>query len=333
MINELSRLAESIKGANIRTESWHQSYGTIPKVKLDSPCVRILMKEGKVSLLQSISSEVGKTLRKYGNNQGSFPAMNLAPLFRISDSNTVKTISAWIKADGVGTDLAAVRSWCVDSNWGEKFANKYRKSIIDRASELKTKINSAFEPLNTLIEAVKPLQNPEELHQQLFDTALLMIENGEDVRLALQVLFYLTKPEKTEDYGSLSVIFDCEDLVKNGIPTISLAFTQGLNAALLSSESSSLVAQNSDKLDAFGMPYRVVGNTMPKVTLPVGFDVTLRTMFDGQPRQYRYGKIENGSYPISTEKAMEIKKVILVGLLDQLVMALFQIVMLRQLKI
>ena len=73
MINELSRLAESIKDANIKTETWHPKLLMIPKITPNAPCVRILLKEGRVSRLCRVSSETRKIIRKYGDIRVRFP--------------------------------------------------------------------------------------------------------------------------------------------------------------------------------------------------------------------------------------------------------------------
>ena len=80
----------------------------------------------------------------------------------------------------------------------------------------------------------------------------------------------------------------------------------GLNSALLSENSDSEDGQGDNKVDAFGLPYSDVKDSMPKMVLPIG-EVSLRTMFHEQLCQYRYGKIENGSYPLSSKKIQEIK--------------------------
>jgi len=307
LINELNRMAEAIRNAGIQTETWHSKYVTIPKIRPDAPCIRILIKDGMVGSLRSVDAESGKTLRKFGNNQGSFPAMNLAPLFRIDDKEKSDTIAAWIKAGGVGTDIKSVHEWCSVNNWNEKFTNKFRISMCDRASGLRDAVNGRFKPLDVLLEAITPLQDSEKLHQQLCEAAFSMIEAGDNVRLALQILFYLANPKKSDDYGSLSVIFDCKELEEQGIPTVSIEFTRKINTALLAEKPDAANELHDGKTDAFGILYQDVGDTLPKITLPAGFDVTLRTMFSGQPCQYRYEKIENDSYPLSGEKSMEIK--------------------------
>ena len=46
---------------------------------------------------------------------------------------------------------------------------------------------------------------------------------------------------------------------------------------------------------------------MPSVKLAGGFEVTLRTMFKGQPCQSRYGRFEGESYPVSSEMRQRLQ--------------------------
>ena len=93
MINELSQLSAAMQKANIATVSWHRKYLSIPNITQKNPCVRIVIDDSRVLMLESLSPEKGKQIRKYGDNQGSFPAMNLTPLYRIKFLNG----SAWIQ--------------------------------------------------------------------------------------------------------------------------------------------------------------------------------------------------------------------------------------------
>ena len=59
----------------------------------DRPCVRILISDGKVIGLTNVGKELGTALRKFGSNQGSYPCMNLASLYRITDDAIIKELS------------------------------------------------------------------------------------------------------------------------------------------------------------------------------------------------------------------------------------------------
>lgn len=99
MINELYELSEALDKAGVQTQSWHRKYKPIPNIRVNAPCVRILISEGTVMGLSTIKGALGMELRKFGTNQGSYPCMNLAPLYRITD-NTIKEKLAALRPRG-----------------------------------------------------------------------------------------------------------------------------------------------------------------------------------------------------------------------------------------
>ena len=60
-------------------------------------------------------------------------------------------------------------------------------------------------------------------------------------------------------------------------------------------------------MDAFGIKYNPIKEKMPSVKLAGGFEAKLRTMFNAHHCQYRYGKIEDQSYPISPELRTDLQ--------------------------
>lgn len=93
MINELYELSKVLHNEDIKTQSWHRKYQPIPNIRSNAPCVCIKVSAGKVIGISSVDAELGKILRKYGSNQGSYPCMNLAPLYRITDDTKKKKIA------------------------------------------------------------------------------------------------------------------------------------------------------------------------------------------------------------------------------------------------
>ncbi len=91
MINELFNLLTALDG--VQMQSWHRKYKPIPNIRKDAPCVRIIVSAGKVIRLSMIDTNLGRNLRKYGSNQGSYPCMNLAPLYRITDESIRKELT------------------------------------------------------------------------------------------------------------------------------------------------------------------------------------------------------------------------------------------------
>ena len=85
MINELYRLTVALDQADIATEHTHPKYKLIPKVTKKTPCIHIIFDTGRLYQVESIEREQASEIRKYGSNQGTFPALNLAPLYRLTD--------------------------------------------------------------------------------------------------------------------------------------------------------------------------------------------------------------------------------------------------------
>lgn len=306
MINELHLLSEAMREASVSTDTWNREYIPIPNIKRDAPCVRIVLEGDGVALIESVAAENGSIIRKFGNNQGSFPAMNLAPLFAIpKDEESVReAIQRMLKNGTSDVDPAQLKGWCTVSNWDEKFSNKYRISMVERPKRLKQLLqgSAAFTPTLSLIQAVEPFENPQVLHQALTELCFQMLENRQDVSLALRVLFYTGSGN-----GNLSVVLDTFELEDEGYTTIGSRFTNGLNKALSLADREAKTRARASETDAFGLPFSPLEEPMPTVKLPAGFSATLRTMFHGQPCQERYDRIENASYPISPEKRIELK--------------------------
>lgn len=301
MINELYDLSEALKTAQIQTQNWHRKYRPIPNIRGNAPCVRIVISDGRVVRISDVDASLGQILRKYGSNQGSYPCMNLAPLYRITDGTAKKEL-ADIRDHPERIDnicISRMRAWCTENNWGKKFQGKYKISMQNTPDELLPA--AGYQPLQILLEETKPFVDAPHLHAELERIAWEMLERREHTSLALTVLFYQGKSDKRadDDYGSLSVAFDSTKLIDSGIPAVSEKFVLGLNQHLMDIESNICAADEDGLVDAFGIPFQVIEEPMPNVKLAGGFDVTLRTMFKEQHCQTRYGKIENAGYPIS----------------------------------
>lgn len=300
MINELYDLSEALKTAQIQTQNWHRKYRPIPNIRGNAPCVRIVISDGRVVRISDVDASLGQILRKYGSNQGSYPCMNLAPLYRITDGTAKKEL-ADIRDHPERIDnicISRMRAWCTENNWGKKFQGKYKISMQNTPDELLPA--AGYQPLQILLEETKPFVDAPHLHAELERIAWEMLERREHTSLALTVLFYQGKSDKRadDDYGSLSVAFDSTKLIDSGIPAVSEKFVLGLNQHLMDIESNICAADEDGLVDAFGIPFQVIEEPMPNVKLAGGFDVTLRTMFKEQHCQTRYGKIENAGYPI-----------------------------------
>lgn len=310
MINELYELSKALNSAKIQTQNWHLKYGAIPNIKANAPCVRITISDGKILSLSAVDEKCGTILRKYGSNQGSYPCMNLASLYRVTDDTIKKELTdIYNHPETLSAEmLQRIKEWCTENNWCEKFLNKYKRSMDSTAAELRS-MASQYEPLQVLIKDSQYFIDSAFMHDELEAAVFKMLERRENTELALNILFYQGKKNESadNDYGSISVALESEKLIEMGVPAISEKFVQGLNKCLLDARASQQSKSKTNAVDAFGVSFETIEEPMPNVKLAGGFDVTIRTMFKEQHCQTRYGKIENASYPISPQMRMDFQ--------------------------
>ena len=310
MINELYDLSRALDSVHIQTQNWHRKYKPIPNIRNNAPCICVTISAGKIVGLSQLDAKFDKILRKYGSNQGSYPCMNLAPLYRIKDEAVKAELTDYIKHPERIDDAAIqkIKTWCIENNWGTKFRSKYKISMEKTPVELQS-VAVQYEPLQILMDETNYFTDASVLHLEFERFAWKMISYGQNVALALRVLFYPSTEDKNaeEDYGSISIAFESKKLIDNGLPATSEKFVFEVNQHLLEVEAQKTKEKTNDSIDAFGIPFQAIEEPMPSVKLAGGFDATIRTMFKEQRCQSRYGRIENSSYPISPSMRMQIQ--------------------------
>ncbi len=318
MLNELHTLSNILNSKGISSKEWHREYKSIPKVTAKAPCIRIWMSDdGSICDVESISTELAQSLRKYGNNQGTFPAFNIAPLYRITDSAQISALED-IEKENTKLDVTKIQSWCLNNNWRKSLINKVDNCIHNIAQVMLDQINKIG---STQDNAVVPLINlvsgftsePDRSFRTALEKCIYAkLQKREDVNLVLSMLFHKGNSEAKDpekDCGTLAVILDLSDWRRHGgYPVASGHTTEWINEILLNSNQTNADLQSKMiESDAFGMPFVNPNEPMPSVKLS-GFEVTLRSMFNGQPCQYRYNQIDDGSYPITKENRSLTKK-------------------------
>lgn len=197
MINELYELARVLDDAQVKRQSWHPKYKPIPNIRQNAPCVRIMVSGGKIADISSVSAELGKSIRKYGDNQGTYPCMNLAPLYRITDES-VKRELADLKKHPEKIDTACIckmKTWCTQNNWGDKVQKKFRTSM-ERAHEAEFQSAAArYRPLRCLLEETEYFADPTLLHNELERKTWELLRSVKDTALALTLLFIWERQE------------------------------------------------------------------------------------------------------------------------------------------
>lgn len=308
MINELYPLSKAMERAGITAQGWHRKYKPVPNVSAKAPCFRIVLDKGRIYEISTLDKELAARLRKFGSNQGTFNACNLAPLYRVTDEEVKKKLRELQSGKLDSFDQAQLRAWCVSGNWGKKFRGKYAISMKAVPAELKDLLSgdNAYAPMRTLLEEAAPFADAQTLYDALERAVFSLLEQRVDVATALQLLFHPGNAEKPaeDDTGALSVVFDSRELIEAGIPAASERFTREVNAALLSADSG---AQGDRIADAFGLPFVPLTDPMPTVKLAGGFEVTLRTMFGDEPSQSRYGRAGSDAYPVSPGLRLELQ--------------------------
>ncbi|WP_019850202.1 hypothetical protein [Desulfitobacterium sp. PCE1] len=316
MLNELYSLSTAMKSKGISTKEWHREYKSLPKVTAKAPCIRIwLAQDGSICGLESISTELSQSLRKYGNNQGTFPAFNIVPLYRITEKEQLTELEQ-IEKGTIPPDFDKIKSWCVDDNWKESIVKKVDRSLQNIPQTLLGLMGNQEQLegmlVSKLIQLASGFSNePDKSFKSALEKCVFAkLQKQEDIGILLTMLFHKGNPQKdhNDDTGSISVVLDLFDWQQYGYPVTSQHMTEWLNDMLLKSSLLSASKQSeSVERDAFGIPFIHPNEPMPSVKLS-GFEVTLRSMFNGQPCQYRYEQIDDGSYPIAMENRSLAKK-------------------------
>ena len=116
MINELYNLSEALEKAKIQTQNWHRKYRPIPNIREKAPCVCITISNEKVMKISSLDFKYSTVLRKYGSNQGSYPCMNLASLYRVTEDSIKKELNEIADHPEKlnGDTLEKIKEWCAE---------------------------------------------------------------------------------------------------------------------------------------------------------------------------------------------------------------------------
>ncbi len=318
MLNELYGLSHTLRGMQIDAEEWYREYKPLPKVTKDAPCLRIwLAHDGSVSDIEEIGNDLAQSLRKFGNNQGTIPAFNMAPLYRLADGQQIKELDR-ILAGKSQPDCEKVKLWCTSNNWNSKLVRKLVNCLHGTSLRMFDSIEKHADDRHKGFMAL--LRRADALSQDIRNgffvsleaCALEKLSKGDDIKTALAMLFYKGKEnakDPGEDCGTLSVILDLADWREYGVPTANDETTRSINAILIQAYyAQGEQATAAGELDAFGMPFDNISEPMPNVRLMGLGDVTIRSMFNGQPCQYRYKKIDDESFPITKENRSFVKQ-------------------------
>ena len=288
MLNELHQLSVTLASHNIKQQKWHHQYKPLP----GGACYRIwLGDDGAVADVELMSKDLMDVCRKFGNNQQTFPAFNIAPLYRVTSDEDKRYYDA-LYSGKQELDVNYLQSICIADNWSVKLRNKIPRSL--RTQIPNTPEGSAIAALMKITASLDIDMLRSTLEQQVWKRL------SSDIKTYLPLLIHKGNERKQleDDIGSISIILDLINWEKFGYRIANENTTRQVNDWLFANDSD-LQPETSDQLDAFGSPFVELGETMPSVRLASGFDVTLRSMFHDQVCQFRYGKADDHSFPIN----------------------------------
>lgn len=312
MLNELFALSNTISEFEVETKEWHREYQTLPK----APCFRIwISTEGHICGIDELDNELIPLLRKYGKKSGTaktFPAFNIVSLYRVIDEGQKRYLDN-VEKGAIPFDFDKIKEYCQEDNWVKSSQKCIDLSLEKIATEVKKIIEaqkvedeSAF---YLLAESIGKIEGG--FRTALENFILSELQQSKEINALLKLLFYKGNQSKIilDDNGpNLSVILDLFEYEQFEYPIASEYSTIRFNDILLRAEEPVCdIDDDIKQSDAYGFQYRPMKEPMPSIKLK-GFDVTLRSMFSGQPCQYRYRKIEDSSFPIAKETRSNFKK-------------------------
>jgi hypothetical protein len=308
MIDELIRVADAMKDADIVSVNWHPKLKVLPKVSKNAPCVRIWLKsDGHIKDVEALTAEQVVQLRKFEPDNGkSLPGFNVRPLYRLTmtgdeSKKVVKEMETALKKSGFDC-IPFMRQeddfWSKTRDGLERSFGAVRKDIESVCADRLEK----GETLQKFFDVVRQI-DVAQFQKEYTDVVRRKIESGE---LPLSLMFYFVTEAKKqkEDADSrtpvpkFSVFLDVEDYTN--YPVAHAKTISRLNSLLMSSQETIKTPVAGDLIDsdAYGLDSRQKNEKFPSVTLPFLGGVILRSQVKTIPAQRRYHQCESDTFPV-----------------------------------
>jgi len=295
MLNELRSLSESMDKAGISPPSWH---GDLKKLPKSPPLMLFLNDDGKIDDIQLLTQERTKSLRKYGNNQASFPAFNielivegevktkLTSLFKKSEEHIDEIISLL-------EENSSFKKTPAGKDTEEKIIEGCLKRIPLELLQIVGDIPQEYTALDELLKRSSKI-TPGEFFQQLKTRVFEKIRNN---------------PKEAEKWASLLIKRNSVILEVTGefeFPANHESVLKWVNSKLCEADKRDW---NPSALDAFAKPidFEKAKEKLPETKIPKFGKIKLRAMFEEHKCQFRYRKIGSESFPIGLESRSEMK--------------------------
>ncbi|HOO64410.1 MAG TPA: hypothetical protein PK364_10895 [Synergistaceae bacterium] len=198
MLNELHRLSATLTSNHIKQQEWHDGYKKLP----GGDCYRVwLCSNGEIKNVELMNKDLATNCRKYGNNQHSFPAFNIAPLYRIILEEEKAYFDALTKGKEQ-LDIERLKLICVNDNWNENLLKKVEGCLHKKIPAMPKE--SAIFSLMRITEQV----NGSKLRDTLETYVWKQLQS--DIKKLLPILLHKgnAKKQPKNDTGSLSIMLD-----------------------------------------------------------------------------------------------------------------------------
>jgi len=324
MIDELTKAANAIETAGIKSQDWHPRLKVLPKVTKKTPCVRIwLTEDGHIHDIEPLAEETAAKLRKYEPDNGkSLPGFNVRPLYRV-----VKTKDEIKKASKGTAGEKLKMEWTKDflsrdpivqtrDDFWEKTREGLRQSYNRVRKELEKLCNDSLmegETLQKFFKIVAQIDVKE--FQKEFDEKLRQKITYGTLPVTLISYFVDEEKKKKEDSDSrvqvpkFSIFLDVFDYID--YPIAHEKTIARLNDILCNtpfgSEAADTSKQNAAQ-DAYGLDADELNEKFPEVALPILGGVKLRSQVKEVPAQSRYDLCEAQTFHVGSESRKRTKR-------------------------
>ncbi len=286
MLNELKSLSESMEDAGISMQSWHKDLKELPNTQTFKVYVG---EDGVLKAIQQVQRDEIKNMRKFGNNQASFPVFNFEFVIQVEVSKEFSKLTNKKNIDpeemvSFLNQYSSVRKTPAGADTEEKTIEGCINRIPSELEEILGEIHPEYQALSELFARVSKIKTGE-FSKQLMELAFEKIRN---------------EPGNVKIWAGLlssksSLVLEPEG--KFEYPVNHWKTLKWINSRLCEADKSDW---NPSAFDAFNKPidYEKAKDKLPEIQLPILGKVKLRAMFEEHKCQYRYDKIGSESFPV-----------------------------------
>lgn len=308
MLNELRDLSISLEKAGINPTDFHQKFPLCPK---KAAFLVYLDNGGNVAGISSITIEEVQKIRKWegiGANGTSFPVFSIPPLLKVTEQEHRKKLATMKRGGSISPNEVQAIAGMSANLWADNLGKKSNafdkvnlcldKPVKDLLSKF-ADTPDEYSAINSLLLRVSKIDSSN-LFSQMKSELIRLLCDG-DIKTIDALFFYgESNPTSQNDFQIV-----CEIKDWTHYPANHQNVQRWMNSKLLSANPRKV----STELDAFGCDATGKEDKFPAVAFKNALgNVILRAMTDDAPCQFRYGMIEQRSFPTGDKARKEMKR-------------------------